>query len=313
MSLAVTNPDAVPLTRVWLRLWGNGPHGCSAPRRPRSPPSRAPRRGAPAVRCTAVPLDLAPALAPGARGTVELDVDIRAPDDFDRFGEGGHRLALFSNALPALAHREGGRWRLDRYFHSGEAWTYPAADFAGPARPARGRGRGGARRARRPAASAALGRGPRLLVGRGDAPAPAAGAGRRAWTSRSGRRGGAARAPLRIGGPLRGRRRADALHPRAGRGRACPSSCGASARTAGRTCRSCSPTPPGMEHTGLIMTPPDDLVDQPRAGARVVVRADRRRPGRRSVARRGLRHLRGVARAQAPRRPAGAPGASGGS
>ena len=117
MSLAVTNPDPVPLTRIWLRLWGNGLHGCSRSAVRVSAVTGA-TAGAPAVRCTAVPLDLAAALAPGARGTVELDVDIRAPDDFDRFGEGGHRLALFSNALPALAHREGGRWRLDRHFGS---------------------------------------------------------------------------------------------------------------------------------------------------------------------------------------------------
>jgi hypothetical protein len=128
MSLSVANPDPVPLTRVWLRLWGNGPHGCGR-RAVRVSAVSGATTGTPIVRCTAVPLDLVPALAPGGRATVELDVDIRAPDDFDRFGEGGRRLALFSNALPALAHREGGRWRLDRYFASGEAWTYPAADF----------------------------------------------------------------------------------------------------------------------------------------------------------------------------------------
>ena len=30
-------------------------------------------------------------------------------------------MALLSNAIPALAHLEGGRWRLDRYFPLGEA------------------------------------------------------------------------------------------------------------------------------------------------------------------------------------------------
>jgi aminopeptidase N len=38
-------------------------------------------------------------------------------------------MALFSNAIPALAHLEGGAFRLDRYFPFGEAWTYPAADW----------------------------------------------------------------------------------------------------------------------------------------------------------------------------------------
>jgi hypothetical protein len=80
------------------------------------------------VLCTAVPLRLAVPLAPGARGSVSFDVDIRAPRVPDRFGS-RRRIALFSNAIPALAHLEGGRFRLDRYFPVGEAWTYPAADW----------------------------------------------------------------------------------------------------------------------------------------------------------------------------------------
>ena len=60
---------------------------------------------------------------------MSLDVDIRVPRVLDRFGVGGRGVALFSNALPVLAHREGGRWRLDRCFPIGEAWTYPAADW----------------------------------------------------------------------------------------------------------------------------------------------------------------------------------------
>jgi len=38
-------------------------------------------------------------------------------------------MAMFSNALPALAHLEAGAFRLDRYYSGGEAWTYPAADW----------------------------------------------------------------------------------------------------------------------------------------------------------------------------------------
>jgi hypothetical protein len=67
-------------------------------------------------------------LAPGARGSVSFDVAIRAPNRHDRFGRRA-RIALFSNAIPVLAHLEGGRFRLDRYFPIGEAWTYPAADW----------------------------------------------------------------------------------------------------------------------------------------------------------------------------------------
>ena len=38
-------------------------------------------------------------------------------------------LALLSNALPALAVREAGAWRLEPYFPLGEAWVYPTADW----------------------------------------------------------------------------------------------------------------------------------------------------------------------------------------
>jgi hypothetical protein len=60
---------------------------------------------------------------------VSFDVDIRVPRRRDRFGRGGRDMALLSNALPALAHLEGGRWRLDRFYGGGEAWTYPAATW----------------------------------------------------------------------------------------------------------------------------------------------------------------------------------------
>ena len=83
----------------------------------------------PEVGCTAVPLDLAAPLAPGARGGVSFRVTIRVPRRPDRFGRGGVGLALLSNALPALAVREGGQWRLDPYFPLGEAWVYPTADW----------------------------------------------------------------------------------------------------------------------------------------------------------------------------------------
>ena len=258
MSLSVANPDARP-----AHAHLDPPVGQRAARMPAPAPCRVTAvsgatAGAPTVRCTAVPLDLAPPLAPGARGAVELDVDIRAPDDFDRFGKGGHRLALFSNALPALAHREGGRWRLDRYFASGETWTYPAADYVVRLTPARGRGRGGARRPRRPADSAALSRGRdyswaagtrlRRLRGR------VAGVDVTVWASR--RR---PRVPLGFRGPLR--------------------PVGAQMRYALQRVRTRLPQlerrygaygwpdlqvvltdAAGMEHTGLIMTPPDDYV-----------------------------------------------------
>jgi hypothetical protein len=127
-TIAVTNPGAAPLDLIWVRLWGNGPRGCQGRRAVRITNVAGATAGDLAVACTAVPLRLSVPLAPGARGTVAFDVDIRVPRIRDRFGH-GRRVALLSNAIPALAHLEGGAWRLDRYFGSGETWTYPAADW----------------------------------------------------------------------------------------------------------------------------------------------------------------------------------------
>jgi hypothetical protein len=128
-TIRFANPGPDPLQRVWVRLWGNGAGACHSPRAIRIGDVRGARAGAPQVDCTAVPLDLATPLAPGARGSVSFDVAIRVPRRPDRFGRGGAGLALLSNALPALSVRENGVWRLDPYFGLGEAWIYPAADW----------------------------------------------------------------------------------------------------------------------------------------------------------------------------------------
>ena len=127
-TISFTNPGAAPLDRIWIRLWGNGGNGCRTPRPVRIAEVTGATAGAPAVFCSAVPLRLAAPLPPGARGSVSFDVHIRAPGVPGRFGRRG-KMALFSNALPALAHLEHGVFRLDRYFPFGEAWTYPAADW----------------------------------------------------------------------------------------------------------------------------------------------------------------------------------------
>jgi hypothetical protein len=120
-----------------VRLWGNGGWGCRGTRHVRIANVQGAALGDPAVFCSAVPLRLATPLAPGERGSVTFDVEIRVPRVHDRFGR-GRRVALLSNAIPALAHLEGGGWRLDRYFPIGEAWTYPAADWRVRLDPPRG-------------------------------------------------------------------------------------------------------------------------------------------------------------------------------
>jgi hypothetical protein len=128
-SITVTNPGTTPLDRIWVRLWGNGAGGCRAPRAIRISDVRGARAGKLSVDCTAMPLDLAGPIAPGARGSVSFRLAIRVPRRPDRFGRGGVGLALLSNALPALAVREAGAWRLEPYFSLGEAWVYPTADW----------------------------------------------------------------------------------------------------------------------------------------------------------------------------------------
>jgi hypothetical protein len=128
-TISFTNPGPGSLDRIWVRLWGNGAGGCRSPRAVRIGSLRGARAGRPRVGCTAVPLDLSTPLAPGARGRVGFDLAIRVPRRSDRFGRGGLGLALLSNALPALAPREAGAWRLEPYFPLGEAWVYPTADW----------------------------------------------------------------------------------------------------------------------------------------------------------------------------------------
>ena len=313
MSLAVTNPDAVPLHAHLAPPVGQRAATGAARRAVRVTAVTGATAGAPAVRCTAVPLDLAPALAPGARGTVELDVDIRAPDDVRPLRRGR------PPARPVLQRAAGARPSRGRPLAPGP--LLPArrgVDVPGRGLPGAARPRPRAWTWRRPACAQAggfrrLSRGPRLLVGRGDAPAPAAGAGRG-----RGRHGlGAAAAPARAAADRRaaaGRSARRCATRSDGSGRACRSSSGASA-------------PYGWPDLQVVLTDaaghgahradhdaagrPDVIT--PRAGARVVVRADRRRPGAAPWLDEGFATYAEWRVRRVGVRRAGAPGASGGS
>ena len=130
-TVTLTNPGPAPLADVFLRLWGNGARGCGPKRAVVISNPAGGTLGDPTRRrCTAVRFALDTPLAPGARTAIAFDVAIRAARSrLDRFGRGGKAVALFSNAIPAIAHREGGAWRLDKWYGSGEAWTYPAAEW----------------------------------------------------------------------------------------------------------------------------------------------------------------------------------------
>ena len=130
-TIAITNPGAAPLGDILVRLWGNGANRCARPRWVViSNPSGGVLGGPTRRKCTVVRVKLDAPIAPGARKSVAFDVDIRVPrHQRDRFGRGGKGVALLSNAIPAIAHREHDRWRLDRWFGEGEAWTYPAAEW----------------------------------------------------------------------------------------------------------------------------------------------------------------------------------------
>ncbi len=127
-SVTFTNTGAIPLHRIWLRLWGNGLSGCIAPLAVRVSGVRGGGAGGLAVGCTALPVTLTRTLRPGERGTVSIDLAIDVPRRDDRFGRTG-AYATLGNALPILAVRDAGGWRLDPYSATGESFYSLAADW----------------------------------------------------------------------------------------------------------------------------------------------------------------------------------------
>jgi hypothetical protein len=126
-QIVVKNAARKPLDRVWLRLWGNGPVGCS----PRAVTVTAVQGGTKrrlTRQCSALEILLPASLSPGASTTLTLTLSIAAPDVQDRFGA-AEGILLFGNALPVVAQRDVRGWQLPEYSTYGESFVSSWATF----------------------------------------------------------------------------------------------------------------------------------------------------------------------------------------
>src|SRR4051812_21732920 len=119
-TIQFRNASSVTLNKVWLRLWSNGVVGCSAPAIQVSNVSGG-VVGSLSRACTALPVTMDHALAPGATTSISMDVSIDVPERRDRFGyyDGA---AMLGSALPTLAVHDAAGWHLDRYNDMGESY-----------------------------------------------------------------------------------------------------------------------------------------------------------------------------------------------
>ncbi|HEY7477038.1 MAG TPA: M1 family metallopeptidase [Actinomycetota bacterium] len=125
--IAFTNTGSIPLHRIWLRIWSNGPDGCE-PLAIRLGVTAGGTLGAPLRACTAYPVDLDGTLAPGERTRLRLSLRIRTPARNDRFGAHGG-MALLGGALPVPAIHDDAGWHLDPYVDLGESFYSLAAGY----------------------------------------------------------------------------------------------------------------------------------------------------------------------------------------
>jgi aminopeptidase N len=123
--IELRNSGPKPLTSVWLRTWGNAFGGC-AQRFVRVTVTGGGRAGAERVGCTALEVRLAEPLARGARTTLDLAIEVTAPERPDRFGRYAG-AAYFGNALPLLAVADADGWALPPYTFRGESFFSLAA------------------------------------------------------------------------------------------------------------------------------------------------------------------------------------------
>jgi Peptidase family M1 domain len=108
------------LSRVWLRLWANGPDDCR-PRRIRVQIEAPATAGAERVSCTALEVRLAAPVPPGASGAISLRFEVRGRRVADRFGR-VRGTVLLGNVIPVLAVRDQRGLHLEPYAKRGEAF-----------------------------------------------------------------------------------------------------------------------------------------------------------------------------------------------
>lgn len=124
-SIAFTNTSTQPLTTVWLRIWPNGYGGCRQPNVVLDQVAGA-TAGTPAADCTALPLVLDSAVAPGATGSVSFHFAGTVPKGPSRYGL-VRRTALLGTAIPVLAVTDSSGLHLEPNAPLGESMYSLAA------------------------------------------------------------------------------------------------------------------------------------------------------------------------------------------
>jgi hypothetical protein len=127
-SIVFRNAGDSSMPAVWLRLWANGPRGCSTTRGITISALTGGRTQQVGRACTAVAIRLEHPLAPHHRARVTFDFMIHVPAGLDRFGS-ADGFSYLGNALPVLAIHDAAGWHLDPYTPNGEAYYTTVADF----------------------------------------------------------------------------------------------------------------------------------------------------------------------------------------
>ncbi|ASW56916.1 M1 family metallopeptidase [Plantactinospora sp. KBS50] len=127
-SIRFSNPSAVALAEVYLRLWDNYHGSCPGNQPIRVSNVTGGTAGALEVGCTALKVTLPSPLAQGGTATIGFDLSIAVPNGSDRFGRDGS-YSFIGNALPVLAVRDGSGWHLDPYTNNGESFYQLASNY----------------------------------------------------------------------------------------------------------------------------------------------------------------------------------------